>query len=65
MPSPEVDLADPPPGFTWDPLQPRTSTFPFLDPSDNTTTRWLLEQIPDEDEVKVLVDCYFRHFAWQ
>jgi len=65
MPSPEVDLADPPPGSTWDPLLPRPSTFPFLDPSDNTTTRWLLEQIPDEDEVKVLVDCYFRHFSWQ
>jgi hypothetical protein len=65
LPSLEVGPADKPFVPSWCPIAPRSITFPFFDPADTTTTRWLLEQLPNEDEIKVLMDCYFRHFAWQ
>ena len=41
------------------------SIFPFSAQGTTTSMSALISELPDADETRVLVDSYFRYFAWQ
>lgn len=46
-------------------LDNHLNTFPFHGTRQTMSTRGLFGNLPAKDEAKTLVDCYYRHFAWQ
>ncbi|KAK8846529.1 hypothetical protein IAR55_005615 [Kwoniella newhampshirensis] len=52
------------------PLAPRTKShtpqfaFPFADSNPHHSTESLLAQLPAKEDAEVLVDAYYRYFAW-
>lgn len=42
-----------------------TNTFPFSTCTARISTRYLLSELPAEDEARSLVESYYRYCAWQ